>query len=153
MKVRNFIKNGLIYFVIASLGFLAGKSFRADGVGVKGDLHGDGIYVTYYFYGKKRCDACRTLERETQLAIEDGFAAKGVKYEFVDCDRPDNLHYMKELGLGSKSVVISSFTQGMRADHEVLDMGQAFSLIDRPTEYRAMLGARIKAMLAKAGHK
>lgn len=156
MKAKRIIAHGLMYFVVASLAFLAGKSFRPAGGGSGEPERAagarDGVFVTYYFYGKKRCDACRALEAHTKRTVAEEFADRGVAYEFVDCDRPENAHYMEELDLESKAVVVSDFREGNRISHTVLDMGKAFSLVvEEPLLYRHYLGGCIEEMLEEPG--
>ena len=136
MKVKKVLANGLIYFVIASVSFLAGKSFRPPAsTENNGQVLNNskqpteapkktGVYLTYYFYGKKRCVSCMKVEELTKAVASE--YADAVIYEFVDCDRPENYHYMQELELSMKTVVVSRYEDGKRMDYSAVDMGKAF---------------------------
>jgi hypothetical protein len=155
MKKKTVITHLLLYFVVASLAFLAGKCCRTDPVvdETKAEPVKDGVVVTYYFMGVKRCDACQALDKYSQKTVRDRFVDKGVKYEFVDCDKQQNKHFIDELELESKSIVISIFKGGKRDDWIVLDMGEAFTLVREPSSkpYEDFLAEQIESVLKIAG--
>ena len=106
------------------------------------------MVVTYFFMGKKRCETCTNLEKLTKQTVAK-FRDRGVRYRFVDCDDETNKHYIEELKLESKSVVVSVFKDGQRADWSVLDMGEAFMLVaeSKDKQFDDYLSAEINNML------
>ncbi|RKY18934.1 MAG: hypothetical protein DRP90_05100 [Planctomycetota bacterium] len=82
-------------------------------------------FAVYYFIGGKRCSTCHKLEEYTREAVEKGFpdlVRSGVLfYETVDCDLPQNQHYIEDYELYAKSVVLVQFEGGRRVRWRKLD--------------------------------
>jgi hypothetical protein len=97
-------------------------------------------YVAYYFHGDRRCDTCRSIEKQAEAAVRSGFpkeiAAGSLAWRAVNTDRPENAHFTEELGLTHSTLVLVEregsetrrFTSLDRVWELVHDEGDSFQL-------------------------
>jgi len=91
--------------------------------------------VVYYFYGKKRCDTCRTIEAYTREAVETRFApmiqSGSVEWRSLNVELAENEHFVKDFELVSRTVVVAEVKGGRPARWKKLD--QIWDLVgDKP---------------------
>lgn len=76
----------------------------------------DNKLVVFYFYGKKRCMSCRTIEKFAQEAISKNYAQQiedgSIEFRVHSYINPEYAHYKKDFELITNSVVISEFENG-----------------------------------------
>ena len=82
-------------------------------------------YVAYYFHGDRRCDTCRSIESQTEAAVQSGFAdelAAGIlEWQTVNTDRPENAHFNEDFGLTHSTVVLVEREGGQTRRFVALD--------------------------------
>lgn len=81
-------------------------------------------FVLYYFHGARRCNTCRSIESQTQDAIEGGFAAEleagKLQWKVLNTDEPDNEHFLKDFDLVGSSLVLVEMKGDSVVRHEIL---------------------------------
>jgi len=77
---------------------------------------GERSIVVYYFHTTNRCYSCTQLEKQTYLAIAEGFEQElsdgRVKFASLNVDQEENRHFVKDYKLYTKSVIVSDAAQG-----------------------------------------
>ncbi len=128
----------LLLFVLISVGYViydrgrqAGRSEKVDGqeqakpgdgtAGTGEDLEpGVKTVTAYYFFMKPRCATCNKLESYAKEAVEEGFPEQAkaghVKFVAVNCDEPENEHYLTDYMLETKALVLIAREDGKPDD-------------------------------------
>lgn len=124
---KNIIRTILLVFVAVSAAYMLFSLSGRDGGSPPAEVRGDGeagsgemTVRAYYFFGNKRCNTCRNIERFTREALESGFPAELesglLTMDFINVDRPENEHYIRDFQLTVKSVVIVLEKEGKQVD-------------------------------------
>jgi hypothetical protein len=81
--------------------------------------------VAYYFHGNVRCKTCRTIEAYAEEAITQGFpdemASGRLAWRVVNVDEPENQHFVEDLQLVTRSVVLVETKDGEAVRWQSLD--------------------------------
>lgn len=123
MTVRSALTGALLLFVAASVGILATKEFRGNpattgGPSAPAAHHPDPVrkVVVYYFTGKVRCAACRTIEELSRKSIEENFSAElldgRLQFLVLNVDKPENAHFIEEYQLAASALVLVETKEG-----------------------------------------
>jgi hypothetical protein len=132
MKRKTIVGVGLLAFAGISLIWLVVKEAtgrgRTPGAGEAArtaDLTAGSKVVVYYFYGKKRCDTCRTIEAYAREAVRTRFArmieSGGVEWRPLNVELAENEHFVEDFELVSRAVVVAEIKGGRRARWKNLD--------------------------------
>jgi hypothetical protein len=66
--------------------------------------------IAYYFHETIRCETCLKIEKQAREAIERRFpveiAEKRLIFKPVNCDKPENAHFLKDYKLPCPSLVV-----------------------------------------------
>lgn len=104
--------------------------------------------IVYYFYGKQRCSTCQTIEKYAKEAVTEGFPAeiKSKKIVFVPVNVEDanNLHFIKDYQLVSRTVVVSRTVNGKEIKWKNLD--KVWELVRNKEKYFSYIQTEVKAM-------
>lgn len=72
--------------------------------------------VVYYFHTTNRCYSCTLIEKQSYLAVSEGFeqelADGRVKFISINVEQEENRHFIKDYKLYTKSVIVSDVAQG-----------------------------------------
>jgi len=74
-------------------------------------------FVTaYYFHGNFRCPTCRKMEQYSRESIELNFAQQlksgALVFQTVNVDEPENVHFVQDYQLVTKSLVLVKYENG-----------------------------------------
>ncbi len=112
----------LISFAVFSLGYMTGRETAPvppAQVGPDTSLLPDRVDV-YYFHVSKRCDACMTIERETENAVKKYYAAElasgKMRFLILNYDLPENKHFVGKYSIPFNTVVLSKVRGGQEVD-------------------------------------
>lgn len=88
------------------------------------------VVTVYYFHGDVRCPTCRAIEARTTRTVHDEFAdelAVGrLRFEVVNYDTPENLHFRDDFDLSFGSVIV----QGAGADRPWENLADVWTLVN-----------------------
>jgi hypothetical protein len=105
--------------------------------------------IVYYFHGNARCPTCYKLENYAKTEIESGFAdeLKGgmLEWKTINVDEKGNEHFNDDYKLFTKSVIVSTVTDGKESSWKNLD--QIWQLVYDQGKYREYIHKEIKACL------
>ena len=109
------------------------------------------VVDVYYFHGRVRCMSCNRIEAYTKEAVEKRFAADVKKGRVVmhvgDLDEPANRHYIQDLQITSKTVVVVRTVDGKPETLRKLD--QVWVLLRDKAKFMAYVEKNVNA--AKTG--
>ena len=85
----------------------------------------DNVDVVYYFMTTQRCPSCMKIEAFTKEAVERNFArqleGKKLLWKMVNVDEPQNIHFIQDYQLFTKSVVLVKMREGKQVNWKYLD--------------------------------
>lgn len=106
--------------------------------------------VVTYFTTDVRCAKCRTIEKLSRQAIEEGFpqevAAGTVLFRVVNTDRPENEHFVDTYEITNKTVIVSHQENGTESDWT--NRQEVWLLLDEPDEFFAYVREPVARYLA-----
>ena len=109
----------------------------------------DGVTVIS-FHGEKRCKTCIRISELARQTIDKEFAeaqkAGKLQWELVDYDAPGNMHFVKDYGLVSSTVVVTQWKAGKEIKWNRLDAVWDHAG-DEPV-FRAYVAEHVKKLLA-----
>ncbi len=118
MTIKTALTAGLLLFVAASLAMPIVRHFTAKHRVTTADAappRPDAL-VVYYFRGKVRCPACRTLEACSREVVNERFAAEAadgrIEWQAIDYQTPGNEHFLTDYQLLTGGVVLVEFRDG-----------------------------------------
>jgi hypothetical protein len=145
----------LLAVVIGSVAFYVWR--RPDGAGGEPSPAGAAIdvakanVVVTYFTTDVRCESCRTIERLSRQAIDEGFpdeVARGdVVYRVLNTDRPENRHFVDDYEIANKTVIVSHQVAGKETEWQ--NRQDVWLMLDEPTEFFAYVREPVKKYLGK----
>jgi len=100
--------------------------------------------IVYYFHGNKRCPSCRKIEAYTKEAVQS-IDNNRLELRIVNIDEPDNKHFVKDYGLFTKSVVISSVKNGKQEKWKNLD--KIWTLLGNEAAFEDYIKKEVKSYL------
>lgn len=149
MKPKTLLGAGLLLFAGGSVVYMLVAGGR-----VAPDEPIMAPYAVLYCYFGARCDTCEKLERYAEEAIREGFGreleAGTLAWATRDTDQPENTHYLEDLGLYTKSVVLVAYEDGQPARHE--NLPRIWDLVGDEAAYKAYVTACTRAFL-ESGHE
>ena len=87
------------------------------------ELQPNRVEVVYLIFGK-RCATCHTIEVYTEEAVntlyKDEISKGLVVWRLIDCDKPENKHYLKDFDLVAKAVMVLRYENNEVIDWENL---------------------------------
>jgi len=108
--------------------------------------------VVTYFTTDVRCASCRTIEKLTRQAIEEGFpeeVARGdVVFQVLNTDRDENHHFVDDYEITNKTVIVSHRQNGQEA--EWANRQDVWLLLDEPDEFFAYVREPVLRYLGKS---
>ncbi|MCA8944399.1 MAG: hypothetical protein KDB80_17685 [Planctomycetes bacterium] len=153
MNAKSVLRWILLVAVFGSVGFYLYErpdQAMADGNPAKSDVSAAQVVVTY-FTTDVRCDSCRTIERLSRQAIEEGFpeqVASGlVAFRVLNTDRPENEHFLDDYEIANKTVIVSHQVAG--AETEWTDRQDVWLLLDEPDEFLAYVREPVRQYLGE----
>ncbi|MBF0300515.1 MAG: hypothetical protein HQK51_17490 [Oligoflexia bacterium] len=92
---------------------------------IKGIKAADKKIIAYYFHGNARCTSCLQIEKLSKGTIETKFADelnKGIiEWHTVNVEESNNVHFVKDYKLYTKSVILSFHKKGKEKKWKNLD--------------------------------
>lgn len=103
------IRAGVLVFHVAALALLllcppmtAGSAWAASA--------GEGKVVVYYFHGTVRCETCLLIEAMAEGTLQADFPEEFTNgrllWRPLSVDLPENVHFVKDFGLGANELVV-----------------------------------------------
>lgn len=81
--------------------------------------------IVYYFHTTKRCPTCLKIEKYTRESIESNFSEQlengRLEFRVVDLEEGNNIHFVDDYRLTTKSVVLSSRRNGEETEWKNLE--------------------------------
>lgn len=139
------LRYALLAFVAVSLVTLVVQSATAGGVQAPVAVAPTATasrLVAFYFHGKKRCDACNSIERLTLSALQADVDAGTVEIRSVNVDDPAHAHFVTDFELAVRTVVLAEEVGGRYPRWKRLD--ECWNLYEEPGDYAAYLQASLK---------
>ncbi|MFO1076784.1 MAG: nitrophenyl compound nitroreductase subunit ArsF family protein [Planctomycetota bacterium] len=114
------------------------------------DVAAASVVVTY-FTTNVRCDSCRTIERLSRKAVEEGFpadvASGRVVYRVLNTDLPENQHFLDDYEIANKTVIVSHQVAGKET--EWTNRQDVWLMLDQPDEFLAYVREPVGRFLGK----
>jgi len=156
MHARSVLRWVLLLVVFGSVGVYAWqKSRKADLEAAPGPTAmdtGSATVVVTYFTTDVRCDSCRTIERLSRQAIEQGFpeqvASGAVVFRVLNTDRAENEHFLKHYEIANKTVIVSHQENGREA--EWANRQDVWLLLDEPDRFLAYVQEPVRRYLGRS---
>jgi len=140
------VVTGSVAFHLVQRSAAAGADDRAAPADVT-----DAAVVVTYFTTDVRCDSCRTIERLSRQAIDEGFpdevASGAVAYRVVNTDRPENEHFLDDYEISNKTVIVSHRVDG--AETEWCNRQDVWLLLDEPDEFLSYVREPVRRYLGR----
>ncbi len=156
MNSKSILRGVLLVIVFGSVGVYALKKSQGPGAdSVAGSAPpstaGATVVVTY-FTTDVRCDSCRTIEKLSRQAVEEGFptevASGAVVFRVLNTDRPENQHFVDDYQITNKTVIVSHHESGRET--EWTSRQDVWFLFDEPEEFLDYVREPVKRYLAEA---
>ncbi|MBF0363382.1 MAG: hypothetical protein HQK49_20340 [Oligoflexia bacterium] len=101
------------------------KKDVSEKAAIKGIKAADKKIIAYYFHGNARCTSCLQIEKLSKGTIEKKFADelnKGIiEWHTVNVEEANNVHFVKDYKLYTKSVILSFHKKGKEKKWKNLD--------------------------------
>ena len=155
MTPKTVLRWFLLAVVIGSVAFYvwqrpAGAGSAPEQAATEVDISKASVVVTY-FTTDVRCESCRTIERLSRQAIEEGFptevASGKVVYRVLNTDREENQHFLEEYEITNKTVIVSHQVAGKETEWE--NRQDVWLMLDEPTEFFAYVREPVKQYLGR----
>lgn len=134
--------------LIASVVFLLPASFNAFGAPTK---EREKVKV-YYFYGDYRCATCNKLEKYSQAAVKDNFAAEiksgKVVWEAINYEKEENSFYVNDFNLYNKALIVAKYENGKLTSWKNLD--KIWTLVRNEKKYKDYVKTEVEKYLKKS---
>ncbi len=149
-KMINLLKQGLLAFVLVTIGFGIGKEWTLRRMQVTipsgGAVSGDKVMV-YYAHATIRCVSCETIERLTHETLDEQFAeavAAG-QLVFKEVNFQEDSNFATHYEIVANCVIVSQIEQGQETRHQRLD--EVWDLYEDPPAFKQFLGDAIRTHL------
>lgn len=124
MKSKAIIRIVLLAVIAVAVGGWAFKEFGPAKAVSPGITRPDGVTVIN-FHGAKRCRTCVGIGELAKKTIDEDFTAQlqsgQIRWEQLNYDDAANVHYVKDYGLVSSTVVITLWKDGKELKWNRLD--------------------------------
>ena len=108
--------------------------------------------VVTYFTTDVRCDSCRTIEKLSRQAIEEGFpdevASGTVLFRVLNTDRTENQHFVEDYEIANKTVIVSHQQDGKET--QWLNRPDVWLLLEEPAEFLTYVREPVRRFLGKS---
>jgi hypothetical protein len=108
--------------------------------------------VVTYFTTDVRCDSCRTIEKLSRQAIEEGFPAEvasgTVVFRVLNTDRAENKHFVDNYEITNKTVIVSHQKNGKEAGWT--NRQDVWLLLEKPSEFFTYVREPVQRYLGKS---
>jgi len=151
-RTINVLKQGLLAFVLVTIGFAIGKEVtlrrvrQAEPDKIIAPAGKDQVVVSYV-HATIRCVSCNTIERLVQETLDEQFAdavaQKSLSFKEVNFQK--NTTFGKRYEIVANCVVLHKFIQGKEEKHQRLD--KVWELYEDPPAFKKYLGDAIGAYL------
>lgn len=156
MNFKSILRWTLLLAVFGSIGAYALQKSQEAGVAVTVSESSESIVaatvVVTYFTTDVRCDSCRTIERLSRRAIEEGFPAElasgTVVFRVVNTDLAENEHFIDEYRITNKTVIVSHQLNG--EESEYMNRQKVWELLDDPDAFIRYVQQPVNSFLGKS---
>jgi hypothetical protein len=105
--------------------------------------------IACYFHGTVRCETCLKIERQARETIERRFAAgiadKHLVFMPVNCDKPENAHFLKDYTLPCPSLVLVRQQSGKDEKWKLLD--KTWELVENTGKFNEYVEGEVEKLL------
>lgn len=158
-RTQHFVKNGLLAFVLISVGFAFGKHSvrrvavtepRSSGPPAAAAAALPVKIRVYYLHATFRCVTCNTIEKMTRELLERQFgkALADGRIEWREDDFQENESLAKRFDVISSCVVVAKMRGEKVLAYQRLD--EVWTLMDNPVKFNDYVGGAIRAYLPEA---
>jgi hypothetical protein len=152
--LQNILKNGLLAFVLVSVGFALGKEMtlrrQAPAAGAPPSGAAGDRVIVYYVHTTFRCVTCNEIERLAKALVETEFAgelrAGRIEWKAVNFQQDEAL--AKRYEVASSCVVVVKMRGGKEAGYQRLD--EVWTHYQDPPSFNAYVGGAIRRYLGGA---
>ena len=155
MNTQSILRWTLLLVVFGSVGVYAWqKAHKVDSEpereATAPDTSAATVVVTY-FTTDVRCDSCRTIEKLSRQAIEQGFpseiASGKVVFRMLNTDRAANEHFLDDYEIANKTVIVSHQKNGKETEWQ--NRQDVWLLLEEPDEFLAYVREPVRRYLDK----
>jgi hypothetical protein len=152
-KVINLTKQGLLAFVLVTIGFAIGKEVtlrrvaQAPHDAVPADKSLNQVVVSYA-HATIRCVSCNTIERLIKETLDEQFAEAVTQQRvaFQEVNFQENTVFAKQYEIVANCVVLRQIVQGKETRFERLD--KVWELYEDAPAFKQYLGDAIRSYLS-----
>ena len=152
-RARKILTNGLLAFVLISIGFAAGKRAAENQGRDRIPLPTEsGRYVAvYYLHATIRCVTCNTIEKMTREMLDTYYSEelKNGAIQWIEDDYQKNDALAKQFKVVSSCVVVADVKDGVVVDYKRLD--DVWTKMKDPIVFNAYVSEAIDGYLENAG--
>jgi hypothetical protein len=150
-KIIFFIRQGLLAFVLVTIGFAIGKEVTLRRVAqapphdtISADTSLNQVVVSYA-HATIRCVSCNTIERLVQETLDEQFAEAVTQKRIVlqEVNFQQDTAFAKQYQIVANCVVLRQIKQGQETQHQRLD--KVWELYEDPSAFKAYLGDAIRS--------
>lgn len=156
MNFKSALRWPLLVIVFGSVGAYAlqkslGKDTGPTPAATSANTAAASVVVTY-FTTDVRCDSCRTIEKLSRQAIEEGFPAEvangTVVFRVLNTDRAENKHFVDAYEIANKTVIVSHQENGKEAAWT--NRQDVWLLFEEPGEFFTYVREPVQKYLGKS---
>jgi hypothetical protein len=156
MNTKSALRWVLLVIVFGSLGAYALQRSLAKDPGptaaVPSESTAAATVVVTYFTTDVRCDSCRTIEKLSRQAIEEGFPAEvangTVVFRVLNTDLAENKHFVDDYEIANKTVIVSQQKNGKQV--EWTNRQDVWLLFEEPSEFFTYVREPVQRYLGKS---
>lgn len=147
------IKQGLLAFVLITIGFTIGKEVTIRRLETRhdtsfmADVEGTDCVVVSYVHATIKCVTCNTIERLIQETLAEQFVdvvAQG-SVVFQEVNFQENTRFAKQYDIAANCVVLHRIIHGKEIEHQRLD--KVWELYEDPPAFKAYLSDAVRTHL------
>jgi hypothetical protein len=149
-QLKKILSNGLLAFVLISIGFAMGKnSVKPQVVAPELPAVSSGQQVAvYYLHSTFRCATCNTIESMTRELLEQSYRQQLADGEIVwiEADFQENEALARQFEVAASCVVVAYMRDGEVTDYQRLD--EVWTFMKVPEAFNLYVGDAIDAYLS-----
>jgi hypothetical protein len=151
-RIRSWIRNLLLAFILVSIGYSLGKhSVRRDGGSTESSKEGkSGSYVeVMYLHATFRCVTCNAIEQMTKEIVNTRFKAdvESGRIVWFEANFQDDDALAKQFEVSASCVIVAIVKEGNVIDYQKLD--EVWTLVGNPPKFNEYVGAAITEELRR----
>lgn len=153
-KLRDFLRYGLLAFVLISIGFALGKHSVRSSRSPADQPAAQGDYVAvYYLHSTFRCVTCNTIEKMTRELLNTVYSKEvsEKKILWFEQDFQENEALAKQFEVVASCVVVAKMKDGKLIDYQRLD--DVWTLMKDPVAFNHYISGAINGYLKTSGDK